>query len=329
MPITNKANQTFREKSSAIQPGLDLVLTGRLEDELHTRIFASSEIIDEQDFSIFHQIVLGFCHSELEKQFKSNYRDVDLPDANGRTPLLWAAWRGEAQKVRILLELGASSNKVDLEGYSALARAAQSGHLDCVRILIDGGAMVTMTTSWGLEPIHLACQNPLNGLNIVKYLLAHGATAITTTPGAGTPLHFASNRGATSIVKLLLKHGADINARNVSGDSPVMTALQGRHNETTCLLIRMGARLDFQSDDGLNMLHYAAFGGGVRSWEALTEAARDGRLSGISVGTQHEGHVVQQCLVDCRRLRSRGGSGITAEEIDMFQRLLDAVDKNQ
>jgi hypothetical protein len=59
-----------------------------VKDEQHARIFANSKILDEQEFTILHQIVLGFCHTELKMQFKLNYRDIDLPDANGRTPLL-------------------------------------------------------------------------------------------------------------------------------------------------------------------------------------------------------------------------------------------------
>lgn len=206
-----------------------------MKDEQHARIFANSEILDEQESTIFHQIVLGFCHTELEKQFKFNYRDIDLPDVNGRTPLLWAAWRGKSQKVRILLELGADPNKKDIEGFSPLAKAAQSGYLDCVRALVDGGATVTTTIYWGLEPIHLACQNALKGLRVVEYLLVHGATATATTPSGGTQLYFACNRGAISIVKLLLNYGVDVHVRNVSGDSPVMVAAQGRRDDITYL----------------------------------------------------------------------------------------------
>jgi ankyrin repeat protein len=312
--------------SSAIQPGLDQVLTGQVKDERHARIFANSEILDEQEFTIFHQIVLGFCHTELENQFKFNYRDIDLPDANGRTPLLWAAWRGETQKVKVLLELGADPNKKDLEEFSPLAKAAQSGHLDCVRALVKGGATVTTTTYWGLAPIHLACQNVLKGLRVVEYLLAHGATATATTPGGGTPLHFACNRGATSIVSLLLKHGVDIDVRNVSGDSPVMVAAQGGRDDITCLLIDTGARLDFQSNDGLNIVHFVVFGGSVRTFEALTKAVNDGRLPAVSMKAQHEGHGIKHCFGNCRRLRASGDSGNTPEETNMFQHLLDAVD---
>jgi ankyrin repeat protein len=53
-----------------------------------------------------------------------------------------------------LLELGADPNEKDIEGFSPLAKAAQSGYLDCVHALVDGGATVTTTTYWGLEPIH-------------------------------------------------------------------------------------------------------------------------------------------------------------------------------
>lgn len=311
--------------NTAIQPGLDWVLSGQVNDEHHTRIFANNEILDEQEFTVFHQIVLGFCHTELENQFKFNYRDVDLPDANRRTPLLWAAWRGDIQKVRVLLELGADPNKKDLQGYGPLAKAAEAGHLECVRALVNGGATVTTKSDPGFEPIHLACENSSEGLRIVKYLLAHGSTATTLGPGGWTPLHCACYRGATSIISLLLKHGVDIDIQNELGVSPVMAAAQIGHDDITCLLIDIGARLDFQSNDGLNLVHFVVIGGSARTLETLTRAVHDGRLPVVSLESQHEGHGIKHCFEICRPLEA-SGTDTTAEEKDMFQRLLDAFD---
>lgn len=293
-----------------------------MKDEHNTRIFANNEILDEQDFTIFHQIVLGFCHTELEKQFKFSYREIDLPDVNNRTPLLWAAWRGDIKKVRVLLELGADPNKKDLEGYSPLAKAAQAGHFECVRALVEGGATVNTKTVWD---VHLISPTVSNGLRIAEYLLAHGSTATAPSHRGWTPLHCACYCGATSIVSLLLKHGVDIDIQNELGDSPVMVAAQIGHDDITCLLIDMGARLDFQSNDGLNLVHFVVIGGSARMLEALTRAVHDGRVPVVSLESQHEGHGIKHCFEICRPLEAFGFD-TTAKEKDMFQRLLDAFD---
>ncbi|CAG8231351.1 unnamed protein product [Penicillium salamii] len=54
--------------------------------------------------------------------------NIEQRDARGRTQLALAATRGTHVGIRILLENGADPTSVDLDGYTALAHAAQHGH---------------------------------------------------------------------------------------------------------------------------------------------------------------------------------------------------------
>ncbi|MEU0885747.1 ankyrin repeat domain-containing protein [Lentzea sp. NPDC005914] len=70
------------------------------------------------------------------------------------TALAWAAWCGLENATRALLDLGANPNqRTDFggpmhgEGVTALHLAAERGHLEIIRILLDAGADRTITDS--------------------------------------------------------------------------------------------------------------------------------------------------------------------------------------
>ncbi|XP_058815266.1 ankyrin repeat and SAM domain-containing protein 4B-like [Topomyia yanbarensis] len=71
---------------------------------------------------------------------EANRWEVNEPDENGMTPLLWAAHEGQMEAVRILLERKGKVSKVDRFGNSALHLAAARGHLECVKLVFGKGA---------------------------------------------------------------------------------------------------------------------------------------------------------------------------------------------
>jgi ankyrin repeat protein len=103
-------------------------------------------------------------------------------DVNRDTPLTHAAWDGHVEVVRVLLEGGADIQRVNLHNESALHYAARNGHLEVCRLLLDRGAKVNIE-GWRNE----------------------------------TALHWAAGRGHLSVVKLLVERGADARLRDVGG----------------------------------------------------------------------------------------------------------------
>lgn len=73
-----------------------------------------------------------------------------------RTPLLWAAEGGHTNLVRFLLDRGASIKDRADEGESPLMLAAQGGHRDTVRLLLDRGADPYYVTDKGFDVLHFA-----------------------------------------------------------------------------------------------------------------------------------------------------------------------------
>jgi ankyrin repeat protein len=83
--------------------------------------------------------------------------DVNVrTESNGYTPLIWAASRGRAETVRLLVESGAKVNLQSTDGHTALMRASDNGHLEIVQLLLDGGADVNIETERGITALMLA-----------------------------------------------------------------------------------------------------------------------------------------------------------------------------
>ena len=113
--------------------------------------------------------------------------------------LLEAVKRGDAERVRELLDRGADPNARDERGWTPLHYAAERGRADVARLLLDEGARVDAEDGEGL-----------------------------------TPLHFAAEAGSPEAVKLLVERGADVSARDVHGRTPLRLALS---NES-CWVLR-------------------------------------------------------------------------------------------
>ena len=59
-------------------------------------------------------------------------------------PLLCVfASRGCTELVSLLLEYGADPNTGNTDGFTAVTYACISGHLECLRVLVEAGAIVT------------------------------------------------------------------------------------------------------------------------------------------------------------------------------------------
>ncbi|KAI4344211.1 hypothetical protein L6164_011462 [Bauhinia variegata] len=84
--------------------------------------------------------------------------DPDVPDNDGRTPLHWAAYKGFADCIRLLLFLDAYRGRQDKEGCTPLHWAAIKGNLEACTVLVQAGKKedLMMTDNTGLTPAQLA-----------------------------------------------------------------------------------------------------------------------------------------------------------------------------
>lgn len=134
----------------------------------------------------------------------------------GRSPLLWAAFRGNIPMIQVLLRAGAQVNVPTGLG-TALAQAAWADRTDAAQILLAAGAKPDLAGPQdGYQPLHWAASTEEGNDAMVTLLLKHGAN-----PNAGggepvdafrgteqTPLMLARRRGDADILKTLIQAGA-------------------------------------------------------------------------------------------------------------------------
>jgi len=86
--------------------------------------------------------------------------DVDARDNDGRSPLHWAAYKGYADPIRLLLVLDASFSAADKEGCTPLHWAAIKGNGEACTVLLQGGSSSVLGAKdvTGSTPAQLAVE---------------------------------------------------------------------------------------------------------------------------------------------------------------------------
>lgn len=114
-----------------------------------------------------------------------------------------------------------------------------------VKALLAGGADVNKINMWG-SALHAASR--YGNLEIVTYLIGHGADVNLKGNFGDTSLMYAASAGKFEIVKLLVEKGADVNAENSLTKWAPLTnaALSGRY-EIVTYLIDKGADVSKQA----------------------------------------------------------------------------------
>lgn len=143
--------------------------------------------------------------SLLQRGFDPNSRNGD-----GQTGLLLAL---RDQSPRVAEALWASAvldvNAANANGETPLMMAALRGDLVWARRLVDRSAQVHRD---GWSPLHYAATGAEP--KILALLLDHGAPIDATSPNRSTPLMMAARYGAEANVDLLLARGANKRLRN-------------------------------------------------------------------------------------------------------------------
>lgn len=199
----------------------------------------TSDFIDSQRFTTLHKIVLGLHFKNLGQEILEDPAEVDQPDAGGRTALEWAAARGDAFAVAILLGHGADPNNMDTKLNTPLTLASNQNHAHCVELLLKAGAKADPVLPPGVKfgtPLNCAARNATDPL-IIKLLLDFGANIEACGVDGVTPLLHSARGKPASFAKLLLDRGADLNATSRDGRTPLTTAIMYNNHGILRLLL--------------------------------------------------------------------------------------------
>lgn len=160
--------------------------------------------------------------------------------------------------VRSLLQQHVEVNASQADGTTPLAWAAHWNDLETADLLIQAGAKVNAATDYGVTPLWLACTN--GSAAMVEKLLKAGANPNAKLLRTGeTPLMTCARTGNADAVKSLLARGADVNAKETwRGQTALMWAVGEKHLEAARALIEHGADVHARSKSGFTPLMFAA-----------------------------------------------------------------------
>ncbi|MEO6185906.1 MAG: DUF1552 domain-containing protein, partial [Steroidobacteraceae bacterium] len=228
--------------------------------------------------------------------------NIVLPDPDGIAPLTLAMMNGNWDIAKRLLEAGADVNQWDIYGQAPLHVAIENTYVskrsgvanlgtdktpndtdgrELVRLLVEKGADPNhqmffrapketgqvSASSRGTTPFHRACAS--NDIEIIEYLLAHGADIHLTTAHNETPIMLAINGRAReeevlATLRVLRDAGADVNVvmkimyitRN-HGGSALHHATKKGFRKVMAELVAYGENPDIKDEDGLTALDNA------------------------------------------------------------------------
>lgn len=235
-------------------------------DEL-SQMFPDPSICEEpRQFTRLHRIVIGRLRANLEYEIRANHALIDFLDCDGRSPLHWAAARGDAKSVALLLKYGANPSLVDRIKQGPLRSSLKADTPDCMKLLLAANANTEQRDNWGQTSVQAAMYYT-DPTPFVRSLLAAGAQVNVSDIIGCSPLSEAMKSNFADAVDLLLRHGADIGVTDDVGATPLQYGVKyNAHEAVANILLRYPSHRShyYRNYSGQNLLHVAAESAGSR-----------------------------------------------------------------
>jgi ankyrin repeat protein len=212
---------------------------------------------------------------------------VNARDVGRETALLRATMKGHVDVVRALLAAKADpdmSNPRRAGGRTPLMWALSVGNTEMASVLLDGGAKVGVSTSYGATPLRFAIWvDTAEQRALIRRLLAAGADVDAGSPprltgsapivtAEGTALGDIAGRGSAQMAEVLLTGGANVNARQPGGRTALMLAAATGNIAVVRVLLDAGADVNAEDSGGKSALQLAQAGGHADVTELLSAA---------------------------------------------------------
>ena len=203
--------------------------------------------------------------------------DVNAAEADGSTPLLWAANLSDLDLVSRLLKAGANPNVRNKLGSTPLAEAAFNANTEMIRALLDAGADPNAAGPDGQTPLLLVARTA--NVDAAKLLLEKGANPNAKETQRGqTALMWAAAASQAPVMRELLAHGAEVDTRSATdlmtplvssepraqprppgGMTAMLFSVREGCLDCVKLLVEKGAKIDLPDPEGVTPLISSIF----------------------------------------------------------------------
>jgi len=194
--------------------------------------------------------------------------DVNAPQSDGSTALLWAAYNADVEMTKVLLAAGAKPDAANAFGVTPLLQASRTGDAAVMEALLKAGAKLAVQNVESETPLMAAAK--AGNSDAVRLLVSYGANVNEADPfQSQTALMWAAGEGHANVVKTLLEVGAkpDLKAHVTTlterraadhpsgGFTALMFAARNGHEDVVKTIVAAGADLNLTNGDetgGLN-----------------------------------------------------------------------------
>ena len=159
--------------------------------------------------------------------------DRTITDSDGNTPFhIIVQAKGPLRILSLLASLGYPFDTRNAEGMTPLGYAVENNDENYARILLQNGANpFSSIDKKGRNAATIALANEERILaDIAKY------AGTKSDIQGNTLLHYAARTASADTIRKLLAYGLDANAKNISGETPYMTALRWKRNDAANVL---------------------------------------------------------------------------------------------
>lgn len=282
-------------------------------------IFTDRECLEEVGFTQVHKIVLQLQGGRLEDALSQRPALLDAADFESRTPLYWAAQRGDVDSLACLLAHGADPNLPSRSRMSPLCAAASAQSPNCIIPLLDAGADVNAPDLRLHTPLFYAC-NASDDLAFIRPLVEAGADVNAMTDYQQCPLIAATTQDHAVSAEYLIEQGAEINCRGQNGGTPISFAVEYNAHKVLKLLMDSGADCTIYTDRrGPTIAHTAARHADVETVEILIQNLNCKIDIEDLLGEDHQGFDVEEIV----KQRPTSTTGVIF--VQAFKRLMDKL----
>ena len=187
---------------------------------------------------------------DMVKYLLEHRANVNKKNNNDETSLIIACKQGHITIVKYLVENGADVNKEMNNDRILLYHnfsTCKSGFV--IRYSLDSfvGYYKKYIVKRGFTPLFYVCEK--GHIDIVKYLVEHGANINKEDKNDWTPLFWACKEGHKDIVECLVEQGVNVNKEDNDGWTPLILACKEGHKDIVKYLVEHGVDLNIEGNN--------------------------------------------------------------------------------